>query len=442
MILTRQLVIRLFVALVLAATLPLTGYATSAARPKPQAIVSTWNKLILELVRHTPTYSPPVASRSFAYIGVAAYEAAASGPSALHTLAGQLNGLTPGPQRVPGQVYDEAVVVQATLANMVKDLFANTGPSGHRAMTALEAKLAKAIAADVPADVLDRSTAYGRAVARHILEWSRSDGGAVIENMGFPYEYTLASGPSNWVPTNTVAQQQKPLLPQWGANRTFAMPDGKACGLPPPPEYSEAPESDFYKEALEVYKTTSALSPDQRAIARFWSDDPMLSPTPPGHWMSIAIQALEHENADFDKSVEVLALLGISTADAFIGCWHSKFEFDLLRPVTYIHRLIDSKWEPLLITPPFPEYPSGHSTQSGAAAEVLTHAFGDTFAFEDTTAKREGLPSRSFDSFWAAAQEAGMSRLYGGIHFRSAIERGLEQGRCIGAYVIALKTRR
>ena len=129
-------------------------------------------------------------------------------------------------------------------------------------------------------------------------------------------------------------------------------------------------------------------------------------------------------------------------ADAFIGCWAAKFQYDLVRPITYIRRVIDPKWEPLLNTPPFPEYPSGHSMQSAAAAEALTGIFGENFAFEDTTRHGDGLKPRSFASFWAAADEAAISRLYGGIHFRAAIERGQEQGRCIAAYTNALRTRR
>ena len=136
---------------------------------------------------------------------------------------------------------------------------------------------------------------------------------------------------------------------------------------------------------MEVYETGKNVTPEQRAIARFWSDDPMLSMTPPGHWMSIALQILERDNVGLDKSVDVLARLGIAMADAFIGCWHAKFVYDLVRPITYIRRVIDPKWEPILNTPPFPEYPSGHSTQSGAAAAVLTAFFGDNFAFDDDT---------------------------------------------------------
>ena len=416
--------------------------AAQANSTKAEEVLHTWYNLALELVWHTPTYSPPVASRSFAYLGVTAFEAVASGSDELQTLAGQLHGLKPGPQREAGKTYDEAVVVQAAMAFAVQHFFENTGPSGQNAMAKLEAKLREKVSAGVPTDVLGRSEAHGRAVAEHILAWSADDGGAVIETLGFPQDYELPKGPFHWVPTSLVALQQKPLLPKWGMNRTFAMPDGKACPLPAPPTYSEDKGSEFYKQALEVFETKKNLTPEQRAIARFWSDDPMLSPTPPGHWMSIALQILERDNAGLDKSAEVLARLGITLADSFIGCWQTKFEYDLLRPVTYIRRTMDPKWESVMTTPPFPEYPSGHSTQSAAAASVLTDFFGENFAFEDTTHVKDGVKARTFPSFWAAANEAGISRLYGGIHFRAAIERGLDQGRCIGAYANALKTRK
>jgi hypothetical protein len=405
-------------------------------------VLRTWNQLVLELVRHTPTYSPPVASRSFAYLGVTAFESVASGSSEMQSLAGQLNGLTPVPQREAGKTYDEAVVLQAAMAFAAQNFFENTGPTGQRALAALETKLRTEAVAGLPDDVAVRSEDYGRAVAKHVLAWSQDDGGAVIENMGFPLQYELTKGAANWVPTSLVAQQQKPLLPNWGKNRTFAMPNGATCDLPPPPAYSEDKASEFYKQSLEVFETRKNLTPEQRAIARFWSDDPMLSPTPPGHWISIALQIFERDNVAVDKSVDVLARIGIAEADSFIGCWNSKFQYDLLRPVTYIRRTMDPKWESLLNTPPFPEYPSGHSTQSGAAAVVMTQMFGENFAFKDATHERDGIKPRAFTSFWAAAEEAGISRLYGGIHFRAAIERGLEQGRCIGAFTNALRTRR
>ncbi len=414
---------------------------TAAAQVPPDRVVQNWYRLILELVRHTPTYSPPVASRAFAYAGVTAFEAVATGTPQMRSLAGQLNGLAAVPQRDEGAAYDEAVVLQAALAGAAQGLFSNTGPTGQRAMAAMAAKLSAQTAAGLPADVVARSTAHGQAVAAHVLAWAATDGGAVIENMGFPPAYELATAEGKWVPTSKIAQQHKPLLPGWGGNRTFAMPAGAACDLPPPPAYSTDPASEFYRQAREVYDTVRDLTPEQRAIARFWSDDPMLSPTPPGHWISIAMQVLDDRQAGLTERVDVLARLGVTLADAFVACWHTKFRYDLLRPVTYIRAQIDPAWETVLITPPFPEYPSGHSTQSAAAATVLGALFGEPFAFTDATHTDDGLPPRSFGGFWAAAEEAGLSRLYGGIHFRAAIERGLEQGRCVGAYATALQTR-
>ena len=404
-------------------------------------VLRTWYRLTLELVRHTPTYSPPVASRSFAYLGVTAFEVIAGGNSQFVSLGGQLNGFETPPTPAPGAKYDEAVALQAAMARAIGSLFGNTGPTGQRAITAIGKKLHATAAQSVDPEVAARSEAYGRAVADHVLAWSMDDGGATVENMGFPFSYELAEGPAHWIPTSTIGQQQAPLLPAWGENRTFAMPQGASCSLPPPPAYSEDKTSQFYREALEVYEVSKSLTAEQQAIARFWSDDPMLSSTPPGHWLSIAMQVLDDRDAPLAERIEALARLGIGLADAFIGCWHDKFKYDLVRPVTYIQRLIDPEWQAILITPPFPEYPSGHSTQSGAAAEVLTHIFGANHAFEDMTHEDDGMPPRKFASFWHAAEEAGISRLYGGIHYRAAIERGLDQGRCIAAYANALRTR-
>lgn len=406
-----------------------------------QDVLQGWYKLVLELVRHTPTYSPPVASRAFSYVGLVAFESVASGTPHLRSLGGQLRDFKALPKRDTTKVYDEAVVLQAAIAASAQSFFSNTGPTGQRAMLALERQMQERVRIGVPSTVFHRSEALGKAIAAHVLQYSLNDGGAVVENMGFPMDYQPESGPGKWVPTSLVIQQQKPLLPGWGKNRTFAIPAGASCPLPSPPVYSEDKTSEFYRQALEVSQTKQNLTQDQRDIARFWSDDPMLSSTPPGHWIAIALDVFERDKVPLDKSVEVLARLGIAEADAFVACWHSKFEVNLLRPVTYIKKFIDPAFEPLLITPPFPEYPSGHSTQSGAAADVLTAAFGASYSFDDRSHERDGLNVRHYASFWGAAEEAAVSRLYGGIHFRAAIEQGLQQGHCVGAYVNALKMR-
>lgn len=404
-------------------------------------VLRNWYKLVLELVRHTATYSPPVASRSFAYLGITAHEVMAAADPTLRSLAGQLNELTPMPEREsPGQ-EGLAIALNAALSNAVRHFFGNTGPSGQRAMAAMEARLTERTLEGVDTAAADTFGRFGISVAEHIIAWSETDGGAVIENMGFPLAWTFSDEPGHWVPTSTLGQQQAPLLPSWGQNRTFAMPQGAACSLPPPPAYSEDPNSEFYAEAYEIAEVTRALTDEQRIIAQFWSDDPMLSPTPPGHWIAILMQIAERDDMPAPMLAQGLALLGVALADAFIACWHEKFVHDLIRPVTYIRKTIDPNWRPLLITPPFPEYPSGHSTQSGAAAAILTAFLGDGFAFTDTTHEDDGLAARHYPDFWTAAQEAGISRLYGGIHFRSAIERGLDQGRCVGSYAAHLQTR-
>jgi PAP2 superfamily len=414
-----------------------------AKADSPEAVIGQWYGQILRLVRHTPDFSPPVASRSFAYFGTTVYEALASGDAAdMQSLAGQVHGLKAVPPREKGKAYDDAVVLNAAMAEAAKHFFSHTGPSGQRAMEAFEKRLLAEVTKGVKPAVAKRSAAYGKAISNHILAWSAGDGGANVVNMGFPRAYTLNPAPGHWVPTSTIGLQQVPLLPDWGENRTFVLPDGATCDLPPPPVFSTDKGSDFFKQAQEVYDVAKNRTPEQKDIARFWSDDPMLSPTPPGHWVSIALQIFARDKVPAKKQADVLARLGMAIADGFIGCWHTKYEYDLVRPVSFIKKVIDPKFETLLITPPFPEYPSGHSSQSGAAAEVMTQAFGANFAFTDATHIQDNIAARNFASFDAAAQEAAMSRLYGGIHFRAAVEQGLVQGACIGKYVNGLKTLR
>jgi hypothetical protein len=281
-------------------------------------------------------------------------------------------------------------------------------------------------------------------VAASIFAWSRTDGGHEAYMFNFPKEYVPASGEGLWERTGPA--YQRAMQPYWGDNRTFVLASGAECAPPPPPEFSTSPDSAMYQEALEVYHTVLALTPEQRETALFWADDPMLTATPPGHWFAIATQLLRDEDVSLAEAAELYARLGIAVADSFIGCWQAKYEYNRLRPITYIQRYIDPAWntpeltDPVL-TPPFPEYTSGHSTESGAAAQILTYYFGAAYPFVDRSQMRLGFAPRAFPTFAAAAEEAAISRLYGGIHFRSANESGLQQGRCIGDRVMQLQMR-
>jgi hypothetical protein len=281
----------------------------------------------------------------------------------------------------------------------------------------------------MPEDVIERSVGHGQAIGAAILAWAATDGYAVYNNCA----YTPPVGPGLWVPTPPGFAA--PLQPCWGQIRTFALATGDEFEPPPPPAYSEDPASPFYLEAKEVYDTDLALTQEQIDIANYWADGPTMTGTPPGHWIRIVANLCADHEESLDVAAEALARTGIAVHDAFVSCWDCKYVFNLLRPVTYIQALIDDEWSSLITTPNFPEYTSGHSAQSGAASFVLTDLFG-AMPFTDRTHDDRGFARRSFASFRDAATEAAISRLYGGIHFRSAIDLGVDQGEDIGREIL------
>jgi hypothetical protein len=217
--------------------------------------------------------------------------------------------------------------------------------------------------------------------------------------------------------------------------RTFAVIDGADCAVLGPPAFDTNALSQFYSEALEVYTTVENLTAEQLAIAQFWADGPGATGTPAGHWIRILSQVAEDRDLSLAVTAQAFAKIGAGMADAFICCWHTKYDVNLVRPVSYIQDEIDNAWTTPIGTPAFPEYTSGHSTQSGAASWLLDDLLG-SFQFVDDT--HAGVhPSRTFNSFLEAADEAALSRLYGGIHYRSAIEDGIEQGRCVAQTLLA-----
>jgi hypothetical protein len=272
-----------------------------------------------------------------------------------------------------------------------------------------------------------------------ILEWSSTDGGQDAQFNNFPTDYMPPKGIQYWVPT---APGNKPALqPYWESNRPFLASNIEGNQPDAPPSFSVDENSLCYQRAMEVYNVVNNITPEQRKIAEFWSDDPVTTATPPGHSISILNQLIKEKNLSLAIAVEAFAKLGIGISDAFISCWKTKYQTVYIRPITYINEYIDPDWSPILNTPPFPEYTSGHSVQSGALAEILTSLFGENHEFTDHTHEKrtdmDGTP-RTFMSFYQLAEEAAISRLYGGIHFQEAISLGLEQGYQIGRNVNAL----
>jgi hypothetical protein len=236
--------------------------------------------------------------------------------------------------------------------------------------------------------------------------------------------------------------------PHWTDIRPFVLDSSSQFRPKPPHRFDMKAGSPFYRQVLEVYETGKRLTREQRAIAAFWDCNPYVMHvqghtmfatkkiTPGGHWLGIAGVAARKAGADFMRSAEAYARTAIALADGFLSVWNEKYRSNVIRPESVINTYLDERWEPFLQTPPFPEYTSGHSGISTAAATVLTDEFGDGFAFTDDVEADYGLPPRSFASFNEAAAEAAISRLYGGIHYRMAIEEGIGQGRRVGELVV------
>lgn len=404
-------------------------------------VATAWFDLQLKLVQSTPGFSPPVASRVFGYTGVTLYEAVVPGMPNYRSLAGQLNKLGQMPQPSSAEQYHWPTVANSALATITRLLFPTS--EANRALTnALYQRFVAQYQGEVSTEVFNRSEIYGKAVASAIYAWSMTDGGHEGYFRSFAPDYVPPQGAGLWERTPRLNGDPQPALqPYWGNNRPFVLQSGSTCMPIAPPSYSEALGSTFYREAMEVYQASINRTSMMTQIALFWADDSGKTATPPGHSIAILSQLLQQENATLAFASEAYARMGIAVADSFIGCWHTKYVYNLVRPVTYIRQMIDKNWMPLLNTPPFPEYPSGHSVQSAAAGVVLSKLFGDAYRFTDHTHDSLGFAPRTFNSFTEMAEEAAISRLYGGIHFRSAITMGLIQGRCIGQRINLLEFR-
>lgn len=417
---------------------------TSEATQHPGDVLTQWFALALDLIKTTPGLTPPVAARALGYMGITAYESVAPGIPGNISLAGQLSDLEAAdlPEIRKDISYSWPQVANSAMAVVVENMFFNASTMDKFQIAALRTRLYEANLSGSNYTESERSFELGRAIGNAIVKWASEDPiGHQAQTKNFPANYVVPVGPEKWVPTSS---QLIPLQPYWGKARTF-VPNCAELTQPEKPVAFDIMEgSPFYRQANEVYQISRTLSPEQKIIAEYWADGGG-TVTPPGHSVSIAIQLAQKEKLDLASTAMLMARLSIAVNDAFVSCWRCKYDFNLMRPQTYIQKFIDPNWKPLIATPPFPEYTSGHSTQSGAAAIVLSGTFGSNYAFTDNTHQARidinGSP-RTFPNFQAAAQEAAVSRLYGGIHYPMGNERGIGQGASVGKEVMNIKFRR
>jgi PAP2 superfamily protein len=398
-------------------------------------------ELSLQFSKRTAGFTPPVQARAFGYMGVALYEALVAGMPDHRSIASQLNGIGVLPV-ANGIPYNWPLVANAALAEVMRGLWGdktNRAADNIADLDNLEAQLGSRYSVGVPPGIAKLSRDFGRSVGAAVFATSRDDGGDESYLTNFPASYVPPVGAGLWVAT---APGQVAMQPFWASTvGAFALSSPNQCDPGPPPAYSEDPNSAFYAEGKLDDSIAKSLTPEQNIIARYWADGPGTI-SGPGHSLAIVDEVLTQQHASLAMAAEAYARAGISDADAVTGIWWAKYHYNLIRPVTYIDRVIDPAFTPLLPTPPFPEYVSAHSGQSAAVLLTLESLFGDNVSFVDHAHDADGFAPRSFARIFDAASEAGMSRLYAGIHFRSGNLNGQALGRCVAARVNSLDWRR
>lgn len=405
--------------------------------PGPDILHNNQDKLTQVIIYDI--FTPPVASRIYAYTSLASYEAIRFMKQDAPSLAEKLNGFGKMPQPEAGKEYNYTLAATRAFFEVAKKVRIFSADS----LAGYEKKLYGAFNANLDAGTYSRSVAFGDTLAKVILKRALADG--YFQSRG-KQKYLGSNEPGKWRPT--PPDYQDGIEWCWNTMAPFALDSASQFKPTPPPAYKTDRESVFFKGLKEVYDINKSLTDDQKTIARFWDDNPFVIEhsghmmfgnkkiTPGGHWMGICAIASKSSGADEVKTARAYALTAIALHDAFISCWDEKYRSSFIRPVTAINELFDKYWLPFLQTPPFPEYTSGHSTISASAATVLTNIYGDNFAFRDTADLRYIGLERSFNSFNEAAAEASVSRIYGGIHYRFTADTSAAQGRKVGRLVL------
>lgn len=398
-----------------------------------------WNQELTYVIM-TDIFSPPVCSRIYAYTNIAAYEALVPGNPDYESYAGKLSGLKSLPQVGNPERYCLPVSSIIAFLTVGEKLVFNGDAIKEKERRFLH----QLDSAGISKSLLDSSVSYGRAVGQHILAWAAKDG--YLQRTGYG-GYIVSQQPGRWIPT--APDYMDAVENNWSRIRPLVMDSASQLRPAPPIAYDTANGTPFYKEAYQVYEAIMKPKEGDSATAWYWDDNPNTSITdghityflqknsPPGHWVQIAGAVAKKEKYSAIKTASLISKTAIAVFDAIISCWEAKYHYNYVRPETFINKYIDKEWQPLIQTPPFPEYPSGHSTISACAAVVLTEIVGENYSFLDSTEVPFGRPVRQFRSFYEASDQASISRLYGGIHFLNALNTGRKMGIETGKLVMA-----
>lgn len=414
-----------------------------------------WGETTTEVMRWMNVKTPTNNARVLGYMGVALYEALVHADSSQVSLVNQLQGLAALPQPKTGVQYYWPLVAHYTQDSLFRLL--NPYPemmsdNGKYLLDTASKSILKSISASIPDPVISNSKQLGWEIARAIYQWSLNDGSQSFYNKPFDPGYLFPKGPSFWEPPiGGQVITEYPMHARWGQVRRF-VPANSSLPVPAILPYSTDPASEYYKQYKAVYDKNFTLTQTEKDIAYWWADDPNEpSFSPPGHSYRIAGTLIRKGNLGLVRAAEVYARTGLAVADAFMHCWKIKYTYHNERPSSFARRTFDPNFFQYWPEPPFPGFPSGHSTQAASSATVWEGVFGTSFPFTDTTNTNQTriFPvyrildfSRSFNTLWDAALEAGQSRIYGGIHTRQDNETGLGEGRKVGNSINALRWRK
>jgi hypothetical protein len=392
------------------------------------SMLTAWMQLHLTAIRDCRI--PSHHTRQLAYMGIALYESVVAGAPGYRSLAGQLNGYSHVPAPPAERDFCWQSSANAALAETFRYFYAEN-PRTVQRVDSMEQSYRNTLAHHGYSEAaVNAGALYGKQVALAVIDWSKTDGD---DQANAPFE--LPRGPGLYEPTPPAFIS--PILPHMGSCRTFVKGDIDGTMPPPPLSFSEDPQSPFYKMADDVYRSSQKKDPGFTATALFWDDFPNgKTLTGGGHWESILKTIISQQNMSLIEGARVYAELFITMQDAAIGCFEAKYTYNLLRPVTYVQKYMhQSSWQPLIVTPPHPEYPAAHAVVSMSAATILTRILGDKIAFTDNTYAYRNYPAHHFNNFLEAGHEAGISRFYGGIHYMPSIEAGFKQGNQIAEHV-------
>lgn len=383
--------------------------------------------------------SPPVAARYYAYGMLGAYQIVAQHNPKVPKLASFIKVFSAEKINFPTKNFDYRIAAIYCILETGKNML----PSGVSLQDDEAVYVALLRKNKISEDVIKQSVAVAEKTSAQIINFSKTDN---YSKLSAKLRYTPKKGDGFWYLTPPAYLDA--VEPNWKTIRPMVIDSCSQFKPIPPVKFSKDPASAFFKLAKEVYDVSKKPTEEQLHKAAFWDCNPFAVTTsghmsigykkisPGGHWMNIASLAVKKLNLGFDPCIITVTLEAVTLMDVFISCWDEKYRSNRIRPETFINKNIDINWKPVLQTPPFPEYTSGHSVVSSSSAAILTYLLGDHFAYTDDTEIPFGVESRSFTSFNQAAAEAAVSRLYGGIHFRDSIEEGNKQGHAVANHII------